>query len=115
LDELADEDFTAAFDVHRAASGTKLERAGHLRRAIGFKAAPDTPSWLSDNSRRARDLEPHSGQVVGKRKSPPWLPPRRYHIHDGRNDFARLLDLDDVADADVLLANVILGCGEWRG
>ncbi len=58
---------------------------------------------------RAATLEPHSGQVrreSGRRL--PFPPPLgQHHIHDGGNDFAGLLDLHRVADADVLLADVV--------
>ena len=54
-------------------------------------------------------LDPHSGQVVGKAEAG-FLPrpPRHHHVHDRGDDFARLLDLHHVADADVLLADVVL-------
>ena len=53
-------------------------------------------------------LEPHSGQCRGKAEGDFLArPPGQHHVHDGRNDFAGLLDLDRVADADVLLADVV--------
>ena len=72
LDELAHEDFAAAFDVHRAARAPMFEAPAHLGRAIRIQAAPDDAFVALDDPGRARDLGAALG--AGRRESGSWLP-----------------------------------------
>ena len=85
-----------------------LDAPAHLGRAVGIQAAPNDAFIAFNDARRARDL---GTALRTSRREPEGCllarPLGQDYIHDRRNDFPRLLDLHRVADADVLLADIV--------
>jgi len=108
LDQLANEDFAAAFNVHRAARAPMFDTPADLGRAIRVQAAPDNTFVVLDDAGCARDFGATLRASRGKPKGRFLARPLgHHHIHDGGNDFASFFYLDRVPNADVLLADVV--------
>jgi len=106
VDELAGDDFAAAFDVHGGASAPMFDATADAGGAIGIGAAPDDAFGITDGpagdgraalGTLAWEVELDLGAGTGF-----WN-----DADDGRDDFTGLFDDDDVADADVLSAEFV--------
>ena len=107
FDQLRDERFAAAFDVHRAARTPMLDPAADLGRTIGVGAAPD--GSLAFGGCALGNLRAALGTFLGETKG--LLVSRSFvgeDAHDFGNDFARLLDHDPVADPHVEASNLVV-------
>ena len=86
-----------------------LEPAPNLRRAVEVQTAPGHTLVAFNQTRRPRHLRAALRTNLRKTEGNFLsLTFRQHHIHNGRNDFACLFDCDGVADANVLLPDVVL-------